>query len=55
MIKVNTNQRTVRECTAPFQYPDGDETKTDNIRVRYYSLTIKEIKAKYAFYLKNFS
>ncbi len=49
MIKLNGNQRTVRECLAPFQYTGEDgELVNAEIRVRYFSLTIKEIKANQA-------
>lgn len=40
MIKLGT--RLVRETTAHYEYTDGDELKTEQIRVRYYSFTIAE-------------
>lgn len=47
MIKVNRKKRTVRECLAPFQHEDEEtgELKTSDIRVRYFSVSIREIKA----------
>jgi len=44
MIKVAGTERTVRECSAPYEYTEKGQTKTDQIQVFYYSLTIKEIK-----------
>jgi hypothetical protein len=49
MIKVNPKNRTVRECTAPYEYTnDKGETVTEQIRVRYFSRTIVEAKENYA-------
>lgn len=47
MIKVNTKKRTVRECTAPYQYTDKDEIKTEDIRVRYFSFTWNELQTQH--------
>lgn len=45
MIKLKTDRRTIRETTADFEYTDENgETQTEQIRVRYYSPTIKEQK-----------
>ena len=46
MIKVTaTSQRNIRETTAPFEYTDeAGELKTEQIRVRYYSQTVAELK-----------
>lgn len=35
----------MRECTATWDYNDGDELKSKEIQVRYYSPTIKQLKA----------
>lgn len=45
MIKLSTNQSTIRETTAPFEQGDDDGkiTSTD-IRVLYYSYTTKRLK-----------
>lgn len=48
MIKIDAKQRTVRECIAPFQFTEKGEIKTEDIRVRYYSLTWNEIQAQHA-------
>lgn len=45
MIKVTANgQRNVRECTSQFEYEEDGEQKTDEIRVRYFSQTVAELK-----------
>ncbi len=45
MIKITgTNQRNVRECTAPFEYTEGGELKVEEIKVRYFSQTVGEMK-----------
>jgi len=48
MIKLGS--KLIRETTAPFQYTDEStgETKTEEIRVRYFSHTIAEIRANAA-------
>ncbi|MFN6963960.1 MAG: hypothetical protein ACK4S4_09360 [Pyrinomonadaceae bacterium] len=43
MLKIKASQRVVRETTAPFEYSDNGETKSVDIRVRYYSPTIKDL------------
>lgn len=44
MIKLTTD-RIVRECTAPYEYNAEDGTlQVEEIRVRYYSLTLAELK-----------
>lgn len=43
-IKVG-NERTVRECLAPYTYTVDGKPVTEDIRVEYYSLTIEEMKA----------
>jgi hypothetical protein len=46
MIIVSATKRTVRETTAPYEFTDEDgNPKTEDVRVQYYSLTIKDIKA----------
>ncbi len=46
MIKLNSS-RLVRQTTAPFEYTDAKgETVTEDIRVRYYMLTVAERKAQ---------
>ena len=46
MIKLNDIGRTVRETVAPFEYTDPKTGKivTEDIRVRYYSFTVAELK-----------
>lgn len=46
MITLSKLGRTVRETTAPFEYndPATGELKTEDIRVRYFSQTIAELK-----------
>lgn len=49
MIKIDANHRTVRTTSAPFQFSNGNgEIQTEQITVRYYSLKIKDIKARRA-------
>lgn len=48
MIKIQTGQRTIRETAADFEYNDGEELKTESIRVLYYSPTVAETKADQA-------
>lgn len=44
MIKVNS-QKTVRETRAPYEFVnESGATETAQIRVRYFSFTIKELK-----------
>lgn len=48
MIKLNTKQRTVRECRAPFEYQtDAGELVTEEVRVRYFSPTVQQSKQLY--------
>lgn len=45
MIKLGTIARTVRECTAPFEYTDEKgERQVEQIPVQYLCLTTAEIK-----------
>jgi hypothetical protein len=44
MIKVDDKERVVRETTAPYEYKEKGELKTGEIRVRYYSETLAELK-----------
>ena len=45
MIKTAGSQRLVRECMAQYEYTnDKGETVVDDIRVRYFSLTIGNMK-----------
>lgn len=43
-IKIDPNLKTIRECTAPFRHTVDGELQTTEIRVQYYSLTIRELK-----------
>lgn len=45
MSKQKKDNRTVRECTAKWDYNEGDELKTCDIRVFYFSPTIAQLKA----------
>lgn len=44
MIKFNNIARTVRETTAPFEYTQDGELIVENIRVRYFSFTLADLK-----------
>jgi hypothetical protein len=44
MIKLNGNKRTVRETEADWTYQDGDELKTEPIKVRYFSPTVADVR-----------
>lgn len=49
MIKTAGSQRLVRECTANYEYiNEKNETVTEEIRVKYFSLTIADIKRQQA-------
>lgn len=48
MIKLDAKERTIRECKAPYQFTEKGELKTEEIRVQYYSLKIKELKDYFA-------
>ena len=49
MIQVATNKKPiVRETTAKYSYVDGGEIKTEDIRVRYRSLSVKSLKEQKA-------
>lgn len=52
MIRVNTNQRTVRETNCEWEYQDGDEWKSDSIRVRYFSPSTEDLEKQRAEYQK---
>jgi hypothetical protein len=45
MIKLHKNTRVVRETTASFEYMDGEEVKVEQIRVRYFSPTVAEVRS----------
>jgi hypothetical protein len=46
MINLTSSHRTVRETTAAYEYPDPKtgELVVEQIRVRYFSMTVAEIK-----------
>lgn len=45
MIKTNGNRRTIRECSADYQYTDDEgNLQFDSIRVRYFSPRIDDFK-----------
>lgn len=44
MIKLNGNHRTVRETEADWTYQDGDDIKTESIKVRYFSPTVSDVR-----------
>jgi hypothetical protein len=45
MSKQKQDNRTVRECTTKWDYNEGDELKTCDVRVFYFSPTIAQLKA----------
>lgn len=47
MINIsNATEKRVRQTTAPFIYTENGEEKTASIRVRYFDLTVKQLKER---------